>query len=186
MPAGKHKLSVVAVDRATNEGPASSTYFYSDPDTPTVTFGSFSRNVGTTSDLLGRHLGRGGHPQVVYRLDGDLLGHRDRVALQHLAEPERLLGRQPHAHRHRVRHRTGAAVSVSTTIKLDKTPLYHHQLQPHAVDLLPDQATTATRTTRQLKFRLNKAASVTLDDQELEGHDDPHDQEELRRPARTR
>ncbi len=34
MPPGKRKVSVVCVDRATNEGPAAVGYFYSDPDEP--------------------------------------------------------------------------------------------------------------------------------------------------------
>ena len=37
---GKHKVSVVCVDRATNRSTATSTYYYSDPDTPTVDFTS--------------------------------------------------------------------------------------------------------------------------------------------------
>jgi hypothetical protein len=36
MPPGRHKVSIAVVDRATNQGSLSDTYFSSDPDTPTI------------------------------------------------------------------------------------------------------------------------------------------------------
>jgi hypothetical protein len=38
MPPGAHKVSLVCVDRATNQGAAAVTHFYSDPDTPTISW----------------------------------------------------------------------------------------------------------------------------------------------------
>jgi hypothetical protein len=38
LPSGRHKLSIVPVDRATNAGPATSVWYQSDPDTPTISW----------------------------------------------------------------------------------------------------------------------------------------------------
>lgn len=160
MPPGRHKVSVVAVDRATNESPASSTYFLSDPDTPTVTFRSFSRNVGLHPTFSVVASDAAGIKQVVYRLDGDLLG----------TETESPFSISPSLSRFSAGNHTltatasdpyGRSVSMSTTIKLDKTPLYLTSFSRTPSIFYPI-IHDGYKDYSKLSFRLNKAASVTL------------------------
>jgi hypothetical protein len=75
MPPGAHKVGIQPVDRATNAGPATSAWFYSDPDTPTV---SWAIPSGTVLDPRTRTISvnasdAAGDPQVVIRLAGSAI-----------------------------------------------------------------------------------------------------------------
>ena len=71
MPPGKHKVSIQPVDRATNVGAATSTYFYSDPDTPTISFTSPITNVLSTKTLFSVNANDlAGDPTVQFFFDG--------------------------------------------------------------------------------------------------------------------
>jgi hypothetical protein len=160
MPAGKHKLSVVAVDRATNEGPAASTYFYSDPDTPTVQFGSFSRTVGShptfsviTSDAAGIR-------NVVYRLDGTWLGTQTQSPFSISAD----LGgfsSGTHTLTATASDQLGRPATASTTITLDKTPVKITNFSRTPSIFYPI-IREGYKDNSTLKFTLNKSASVKL------------------------
>ncbi len=161
MPAGKHKISVVAVDRATNEGPAASTYFYSDPDapkvallTPTTTIFQVKPSLtATASDL-------GGVRNVVYRLDGIVLGTT--TAAPYALTPD-LSGFAAGTHVLSVTatDMLGRTTVVSKTITLDRTPVKitnfsrnYSLFYPILRDSYYDNLT--------LKYTLNKSATVTI------------------------
>ena len=70
-PAGRHKISVVVVDRATNESSASVTYFASDPDTPTVSFTSpLNGYLGVHTIISADASDAAGSPRVSFSIDG--------------------------------------------------------------------------------------------------------------------
>jgi len=160
MPAGKHKLSVVAVDRATNEGPAADTFFYSDPDTPTVAFGSFSRTVGTRPTFSVVTSDAAGIRQVVYRLDGTLLGTQTSSPFS-ISPSLSAFSSGTHTLTATASDYLGRAVTISTSIKLDKTPLSISSFSRSASIFYPikrdDFGDNST-----VKFRVNKPCSVTL------------------------
>jgi hypothetical protein len=71
MPPGAHKVSVVCVDRATNVGPPTSGYFYSDPDTPTIAFTSPVSGVLNNRTLFSVTASdAAGDPKVEFYLNG--------------------------------------------------------------------------------------------------------------------
>ncbi len=71
MPPGAHKVSVVAVDRATNRGPAVSGYYYSDPDTPTITITAPTNGLlKSTLYIAAEAADAAGDPTVKFALDG--------------------------------------------------------------------------------------------------------------------
>lgn len=74
MPAGRHKVSVAVVDRATNQGEVASTYFNSDPDVPTI-----SVSVGSASTRFSQVVAvvrdAGGVAFVDFAVDGVPVGH---------------------------------------------------------------------------------------------------------------
>jgi hypothetical protein len=73
MPAGRHKVTVLAVDRATNKSVESlPVYFHSDPDTPTVSWLTPTGNtLVPTSKLLSVNASdAAGEPTVVFTIDG--------------------------------------------------------------------------------------------------------------------
>lgn len=75
MPAGKHKVSIKCVDRATNVGPAASTYFYSDPDTPKISITAPSGStVAKKPTLSANATDAGGIRNVEFTVDGTRVG----------------------------------------------------------------------------------------------------------------
>ena len=77
MPPGKHKISIVAVDRATNEGPAASTYFYSDPDFPGLVIqnpAAASTKLNAKSALSAEATDSAGISSVKFAIDGITVG----------------------------------------------------------------------------------------------------------------
>ena len=71
VPPGKHKVSIQPVDRATNVGPATGTYFYSDPDTPTIAFTSPLSSVLSNKTLFSVNASDlAGDPTVEFFMDG--------------------------------------------------------------------------------------------------------------------
>jgi hypothetical protein len=160
MPAGQHKLSVVAVDRATNEGIPADTYFYSDPDTPTVSFGSFSRTVSTRPTFSVVTSDAAGIREVVYRLDGTLLGTQTSSPFS-ISPNLSGFSAGNHTLTATASDYLGRTASVSTSINLDKTPLNITNFSrtpsifyPVKHDGYKDYST--------VKFKLNKSATITL------------------------
>ncbi len=160
MPAGRHKLSVVVVDRATNSSTATSTFFWSDPDIPTIKFGSFSRTVGAKPHFTVVAADKGGMANVRYTLDGNLLGNQ--TVSPFSISPD-LSGYANGAHTLTATafDEFGHTAAVSTTITLDKSvPVISSFSRTPAIfypilrDGYFDNST--------IKFKLNKAATVTL------------------------
>jgi hypothetical protein len=73
VPAGRHKISVVVVDRATNQGAASSTYFNSDPDVPSIAL-TTPDVCGTSVNLTCNATDGGGVAFVDWFVDGVYVG----------------------------------------------------------------------------------------------------------------
>ena len=161
MPAGKHKVSIVAVDRATNEGPATNTYFYSDPDAPKVAFLTPTASIlrvkpsmtATASDLAGVKY-------VVYKLDGAKLGTTT-VAPYALTPDLSAFASGTHTLSVSAIDMLGRVTTVSRTVTLDKTPVTvtgfsrtPSVFYPVIRDGYYDNST--------IKYTLNKSATVTL------------------------
>ena len=71
VPAGAHTISVAAVDRATNVGPSVTATYYSDPDTPTVTFTSpVGASLTATSPIAVDAEDAAGDPTVSIKILG--------------------------------------------------------------------------------------------------------------------
>jgi hypothetical protein len=160
MPPGRHRVSIVAVDRATNESPATSSYFLSDPDTPTVTFGSFSRTVGLHPTFSVVASDSAGVKEVVYRLDGTVLGTRTSSPFS-IAPSLSGFSSGNHTLTATAFDQYGRSAVVSTTIKLDRTPLYLTSFSRTPSIFYPI-IREGYKDYSTLTFRLNKAASVTL------------------------
>ena len=74
MAPGAHKVSIVTVDRATNVGPPTSQWFYSDPDTPTISFTSPITNILSAKTIFSVNASDlAGPPTVVFQLDAAVL-----------------------------------------------------------------------------------------------------------------
>jgi len=161
MPPGRHKVSIIAVDRATNESLASSTDFLSDPDVPKVAFLTPTASIlqvkpsmtATASDL-------GGVRNVIYKLDGVTLGTT--TAAPYALTPD-LSGFAAGTHvlSATATDMLGRTTTVSKTITLDKTPVAvsgfsrnYGLFYPIKRDNYYDNLT--------VKYTLNKAATVTL------------------------
>jgi hypothetical protein len=70
IPPGAHKVSIVCVDRATNQGPAAETWFYSDPDTPTISWVSpADANLTPSTFVQVNAADRSGDPTVNLTVD---------------------------------------------------------------------------------------------------------------------
>lgn len=76
MPSGRHKVSVVAVDRATNRSVESTpVYFESDPDTPTITFTAPTGTLTPRSNAISVAASdAAGNPSVAFGITGGSLG----------------------------------------------------------------------------------------------------------------
>lgn len=121
LPAGKSKISIKSVDRATNQSPAVTTYFYSDPDTPylkidaPVADGLVSRNAifsVTATDAAGI-------ADVRFFVDGVLIG-TDTSKPYSLAKDMAAFTDGTHTLVVKARDMYGREVSQSLNFKLDK------------------------------------------------------------------
>jgi hypothetical protein len=73
MPSGRHKVTVIAVDRATNKSVESTpVYFHSDPDTPTISWLTPTGNtlVPSSKLLSVKASDAAGDPRVVFTING--------------------------------------------------------------------------------------------------------------------
>jgi len=123
MPVGPHKISVIAVDRATNEGAAAITYFHSDSDVPTISFLASTATILQVKPSLGvAAADLGGIKNVIYRLDGRVIGTT--VSAPYGLRPD-LSGFPAGTHvlSATVTDMLDRTAAVSKTITLDKTPL---------------------------------------------------------------
>ncbi len=73
MPPGRHKISVAVVDRATNQGPTTDTYFNSDPDVPTISL-SVPPIVGRFATAMAVPADAGGIRYVDFFVDDNPVG----------------------------------------------------------------------------------------------------------------
>jgi hypothetical protein len=161
MPPGRHKISIIAVDRATNESLASSTDFLSDPDAPKVALLTPTASIiqvkpsltATASDL-------GGIRNVIYKLDGVTLGTTT-VAPYALTPDLSGFLAGTHVLSATATDMLGRTTTYPKTITLDKTPVAvsgfsrnYGLFYPIKRDNYYDNLT--------VKYSLNKAATVTL------------------------
>jgi len=161
MPAGTHKISIVAVDRATNEGPVASTYFNSDPDIPKVAFLTPTSSIlqvkpsltATASDM-------GGVKSVTYKVDGVTVGSAT-YAPYALTPDLSGFAAGTHTLSATVTDMLDRTATVSRTITLDKTPVRisgfsrnYSLFYPILRDGYYDNLT--------VRYTLNKSANVTL------------------------
>jgi hypothetical protein len=120
MPPGKHKVSIVCVDRATNKSPAASTYFMSDPDVPTIQFGAFSPTVPAKPAISVVASDAGGVASVSYTLDGTPIGTA--TGAPYTLHPNLShFSNGPHTLVATVKDMLGRTSSVSMTVTLDRT-----------------------------------------------------------------
>lgn len=120
---GKHVIGVQAVDRATNSGIATTTEFYSDPDTPTVTIAKPTGSVVGVKPTIAAIVGDlGGVKSVVFKLDGVTLGsvlkapYSIAPSLSSFSAGNHLLSVVG-------TDMLGRAVTATRTVTVDKTPL---------------------------------------------------------------
>ncbi len=166
MPPGKHKISIIAVDRATNEGPAASTYFYSDPDAPKIQLISPSATIiQVKPSLVASASDIGGVKNVIFRLDGVPIGTvttpgSDKVSYSHTPDLSSFAA-GTHVLSATVTDMLGRTTAVSKNVTLDKTPVRVTSFSrtpsifyPLKRDGYYDNST--------IKYTLNKTAAVTL------------------------
>lgn len=120
---GRHVLSVECVDRATNVSKATSTEFYSDPDTPTVSFTSPSGSlIGVKPNVQVNAQDLGGVKCVSYSVDGAAAG-TSTVAPYNKPMDLSAYAAGSHTIRATVTDMMGRTATVSKTVSLDKTSL---------------------------------------------------------------
>jgi len=166
MPAGKHKISIVAVDRATNEGPAASTYFYSDPDVPKIQLVAPTATIiQVKPSLVASASDLGGVKNVTFRIDGVSVGiattpDSDGVSYRYTPDLSGFAS-GTHVLSATVTDMLGRTSVVSKNITLDKTPVRVTNFSrtpsifyPIIRDGYYDNST--------IKYTLNKTATVTL------------------------
>ncbi len=166
MPPGKHKISIIAVDRATNEGPAASTYFYSDPDVPKIQLISPKASlIQVKPSLVASASDIGGVRNVVFRIDGVSVGTvttpgSDKVSYSHTPDLSSFAA-GTHVLSATVTDMLGRTKVVSKNVTLDKTPVRVTNFSrtpslfyPVKRDGYYDNST--------IKYTLNKTATVTL------------------------
>ncbi len=166
MPPGRHTISVVAVDRATNKGPAASTYFYSDPDVPKVQLVSPTATIiQVKPSLVASASDLGGVKSVVFRLDGVSVGTvttpgSDKVTYKHAADLSSFAA-GPHVLSATVTDMLGRTSVVSKNVTLDKTPVRVTNFSRTPSIFYPVKR-DGYRDNSTIKFTLNKTALVTL------------------------
>ena len=166
MPAGKHKISIIPVDRATNEGPAASTYFYSDPDVPKIQLlAPTATIIQVKPSLVASASDLGGVRNVTFRLDGAAIGTvstpgSDKVSYSHTPDLSAFAA-GTHVLSATVTDMFGRTSVVSMNVTLDKTPVRVTNFSRTPSIFYPiiregyyDNST--------IKYTLNKTATVTL------------------------
>ncbi|MDR3687683.1 MAG: Ig-like domain-containing protein [Coriobacteriia bacterium] len=121
MPAGAHKISIVPVDRATNPGPAASQMFYSDPDTPTISFTSPTTSILSMKSIFSVDASdAAGPPVVTMALDGS--GLTTLTAAPYSYKPDlSALGSGTHTLTATATDHLGRTVTITKTVSFSNT-----------------------------------------------------------------
>ncbi|MBU4555922.1 MAG: hypothetical protein KJ747_03520 [Actinobacteria bacterium] len=120
---GKNTITITSIDKATNEGPAVTTYFYSDPDVPVLKIkapaagGLVPRNAVFTVDATDG----GGIQYVQFYIDGVLVG-TDTTAPYALSKDMVAYANGTHQLLVKTKDMYGREVTQSRSFTLDKTP----------------------------------------------------------------
>lgn len=119
---GAHIIDVYAVDRAANVGPAARTYFYSDPDTPTVSITSpvNGGRVGVNAVFNATATDEAGISLVDFAIDG-VSFFTDRGAPYTATKNLSAYSNGTHTIRASARDMLGRVVSTTHTFTIDKT-----------------------------------------------------------------
>jgi len=166
MPAGKHKISIIAVDRATNEGPAASTYFYSDPDAPKIQLiAPTATIIQVKPSLVASASDLGGVKNVTFRLDGVSVGTvttpgADKVSYSHTPDLSSFAA-GTHVLSATVTDMLGRTSVVSKNVTLDKTPVRVTNFTRTPAIFYPVKR-DGYYDNSTIKYTLNKTATVTL------------------------
>lgn len=120
---GKNTITITPVDRATNKGPAVTTYFYSDPDVPKLaitkpTQGGFAPRNAT---LAATATDGAGIQWVKFYIDGGLVG-TDSTSPYAISKDMSAYAAGGHTLTAKTMDMLGREVAVSQAFILDKTP----------------------------------------------------------------
>lgn len=123
LPAGKNKIAVKTVDRATNTAPATVTYFYSDPDVPvvTITRPAAGAYVGKAGLFEARATDGAGIQSVRFYIDGVLV-FTDTTAPYGVAKDMSAYANGAHQLKVIAKDMLGREVTAIRDFTLDKTP----------------------------------------------------------------
>lgn len=121
LPAGKNKISIKSVDRATNQSPAVTTYFYSDPDTPSLKIDAPVANglVARSAVFSVTATDAAGIADVRFFVDGGLVG-TDTSKPYSLVKDMAAYADGPHVLTVKARDMYGREVVQSVDFVLDK------------------------------------------------------------------
>jgi len=119
---GRHVIDVYAVDRAVNRSPRATTYFYSDPDTPTVTITNpvNGGRVGLNATFKATATDEAGIQWVDFAIDG-VSFYTDRTAPYEAIRNMSAYSAGTHTLTVRAKDMYGRVVSRSHTFTVDKT-----------------------------------------------------------------
>lgn len=119
---GKNTIEVKTVDRATNVGPGVKTYFYSDPDVPTVKITAPADNgyVGVNATFKADAKDLAGIQSVKFALNGVVIG-TDTSAPYSLTKNLSAYSAGPHTITATAKDMYGREVSTTHTFLIDKT-----------------------------------------------------------------
>jgi len=120
---GKNTITITPVDRATNKGPAVTTYFYSDPDAPVINITSPAVNglVPRMATFAATATDGAGIQYVQFYLDGSLVG-TDKTAPYALSKDMVSYANGTHSLMVKTKDMLGREVSATRSFTLDKTP----------------------------------------------------------------
>jgi hypothetical protein len=118
MPPGRHKLSLLVVDRATNESSATSLYFNSDPDTPTISL-SVPPVVGATAQMIATVNDAGGIRRVQFKVDGSVVGTRTEAPYNYTIPNLAIYGPGPYVFSATVTDMYGRTAEAFTSVVVD-------------------------------------------------------------------
>lgn len=121
LPPGKNKISIKSVDRATNQSPAVTTYFYSDPDTPYLKIDApvADAPVGRNAIFSVTATDAAGIADVRFFVDGVLVG-TDTSKPYSISKDMAAFADGTHTLVVKARDMYGREVSQSVNFKLDK------------------------------------------------------------------
>jgi hypothetical protein len=118
MPAGRHKLSLVVVDRATNSSLPSSIYFNSDPDTPTISL-SVPPITGPAAQMIATVHDAGGVRRVDFKVNGVIIATKSEAPYNHTIPNLAVHGVGPYAFSATVTDMYGRTADASTSVAID-------------------------------------------------------------------